>query len=638
MDDQAAFSRDPERTGSEHERPVRPRGERILPHVPTLAEILAAYEKGVPLDGTADGVCGRAFASPDVAAGSPALAAKRGERLVKLTDGAVALQHIAQAATGEPEGIQQVVQPAPAQPEDGGGQAPAGAQTRAGDQTRAEDETLAEEHLSTPEVRRRAVTGAVVDALRGSGIRLVGLLGTLVTARLLTPYAFGLVAIGTTALAFGSFLDDGGVGQALIRRAETPTKSELQALVAFQFALDLALVAIAALVMLPFGLLGEVTVVIVASLPFGAFRAPAYILYERRLDYRPMAVVEVAETTAYYVWAIATISLGWGVWGLATAFLVKAAVGLSILLSLSPEGRIGPVPSWSKVRALLAFGFRYQAVNLLHMLRDQSVNIALATFGGVAVLGLWNVAWKIIQIPVSLFQALWRVSFPGMARLVAAKEDVGATTERVIALVAIGTGVLVVPLAAAGSAWIHVLIGARWAAAAPAIPPACFAMMFGVPVSVALAGYLWAIGSASVPLRATAIGIPATLLLLLPLLPLLGIVAVGIAYIASSLVESLFFIVAARRTMKFRIGARLAVPLVLGTLGWAGGWMVTRWVGPDIAGALAGSAASLVIFLGGLAAVHGADLADAWRLITRGLRGVAKTPGKASAQPQPAAG
>ena len=143
------------------------------------------------------------------------------------------------------------------------------------------------------------------------------------------------------------------------------------------------------------------------------------------------------------------------------------------------------------------------------------------------MLGLWSVAWRIIQIPVSLFAALWRVSFPGMSRLVAAKEDVGSTIERVIALVAIGTGVLVVPLAASASAWIHVLIGAQWADAASAIPPACFAMSFGVPISVALAGYLWAIGSASVPLRATAVGIPATLVLLLPLLPFLGVAAVG---------------------------------------------------------------------------------------------------------------
>ncbi len=85
-------------------------------------------------------------------------------------------------------------------------------------------QSIAEDHLNARDVRRRAVTGAVVDALRAIGVRLVGLLGALVTARLLTPYDFGLVAIGTTVLAFGSLLDDGGVGTALIRRPEPPTK------------------------------------------------------------------------------------------------------------------------------------------------------------------------------------------------------------------------------------------------------------------------------------------------------------------------------------------------------------------------------------------------------------------------------
>ena len=262
-------------------------------------------------------------------------------------------------------------------------------------------------------MRRRAVTGAVVDAVRGMGVKVLGLLGTLVTARLLTPYEFGLVAFGTTLWVFGDFLSDGGVGQALIRRPEPPTKSELQALVAFQFGLDMILLVGVGLVMLPFGLLGQVTTVIVLSLPLGAFRTPSYILYERRLDYRPMAIVEIVETGVYYAWAIATISIGWGVWGLATAFVVRAAAGLTLLLILLPEGRVAPVPSWAKVRPLLSFGFRYQAVGVLHMVRDQGVNIAVATFGGVAMLGLWGVAWRIIQMPVALLAALWRVSFPG---------------------------------------------------------------------------------------------------------------------------------------------------------------------------------------------------------------------------------
>jgi O-antigen/teichoic acid export membrane protein len=496
------------------------------------------------------------------------------------------------------------------------------------------------DELSTPEVRRRAVTGAMVDVLRAIGIRLVGLVGTLVTARLLTPYDFGLVAIGTTVLAFASFLDDGGVGTALIRRPEPPAKAELQALLAFQLGVDLLLVIGIGLVMLPFGKVGQITTVIAISLPLGAFRAAAYILYERRLDYRPMAIVELLETTVYYIWAIVTISIGWGVWGLATAFVVRAIVGPTLLLTFLPEGRLLPVPSWTKVRSMMSFGLRYQAVGLLHMLRDQGVNIAVASFGGIAMLGLWGVAWRILQIPISLFAALWRVSFPGMSRLVAADEDLGGTIERVIAVVAIGTGVLLAPLAASAAAWIHVLIGAQWDKAALPIAPSCFGMMISVPISVGLAGYLWATGAASAPLMATLLGIPAVAAILLPLLPAIGIVSVGVAGVANALVESAWLVYAARQTASFRIGGRLAVPLLVWTVATACGWLLGRWIGLNVAGALSSSAVALGAFVGALVAVHRAEVEDAWTLVRRGLRGVLakRADSRPHAQPEPATG
>ena len=228
------------------------------------------------------------------------------------------------------------------------------------------------------------------------------------------------------------------------------------------------------------------------------------------------------------------------------------------------------------------------------------------------MLGLWGVAWRIIQIPVSLFAALWRVSFPGMSRLVAAKEDVGSTIERVIALVAIGTGVLVAPLAASASAWIHVLIGAQWADAASAIPPACFAMMFGVPISVALAGYLWAIGSASVPLRATPLASlrcccfscrcsPSSA----SSQPALRTSRVPWLSLSSS---------STQRGGRRPSGSALAwpSPCCSRPCRRSCGWLVARWIGPDLAGALASSAVALGVFVVGLAAVRRADLADAW--------------------------
>ena len=134
-------------------------------------------------------------------------------------------------------------------------------------------QSIEEEHLSTGQIRRRAVTGAAVDALRGFGVRAIGLLGTLVLARLLTPRDFGIIAIGTTFVVFANFVADGGVGAVLIRQSHPPMRSDLRVLLAFQLGLaSLIAIGIGAL-FIPFGQIGVVTALMVISLPLIAVRS-----------------------------------------------------------------------------------------------------------------------------------------------------------------------------------------------------------------------------------------------------------------------------------------------------------------------------------------------------------------------------
>ena len=132
-----------------------------------------------------------------------------------------------------------------------------------------------------------------MDVLRGFGIRFLGFAGTLVLARLLTPRDFGLVAFGATFVTLATFVSDGGIGTALIRRVTPPERADLRALLAFQLALTTVLAVGVSTLVLPFGTIGQVTALMVASIPFTAVRAPGVIVLERRLDYRPLAVVEV---------------------------------------------------------------------------------------------------------------------------------------------------------------------------------------------------------------------------------------------------------------------------------------------------------------------------------------------------------
>src|SRR5580693_9154948 len=81
-----------------------------------------------------------------------------------------------------------------------------------------EDSAEAEPLLARHEITSRATRGAISSMARGYGVRIIGLLGNILLARLLLPRDFGMIALGNTIVAFGAFLASGGLGATLVRQ------------------------------------------------------------------------------------------------------------------------------------------------------------------------------------------------------------------------------------------------------------------------------------------------------------------------------------------------------------------------------------------------------------------------------------
>ena len=349
------------------------------------------------------------------------------------------------------------------------------------------------------------------------------------------------------------------------------------------------------------------------------------ILLERTLDYRPLAFVEIAEAISYCGWAIVTVSIGWGVWGLASASVVRAIVGSTMMLFLVPSARVLPSPSWVRVRALLGFGFKYQAVGLANLFREEGTNVAVFALAGVSALGLWSVAYRILQLPLLFMTSLWRISFPGMSRLLAADEDLTPTIERTLASVAVVIGAILAPLAAASVPLVTVLLGGQWADAASVMPPACLHLMIAGPISVALVGYLWAIGDASAVLRATLAGIACFAIPLVLLLPVIGVAAVGVAWLPCGWAESVVLIRAARRRVSVPIARPLAPPAVSAAIAGLIGWVAASTFGSPLAALVVGAGVAWLVYFAALAAWRRRQLLDTVSLVSRGMRGAFAT-------------
>ena len=253
-------------------------------------------------------------------------------------------------------------------------------------------------------IRERGAVGAALLTVRAAAAQVVAFLGTLVLAHLLLPSAFGVVAFGTTVVTIGNFFADGGLGAALVRKPTDPTTEELRTLLALQLAVALVIAAGIAGDGIQAGTAGAVTAIMAVSLPLLALRAPHAIALERALEYRPIASIEFTESLAYYGWAIATVWVGWGVWGLASAAVVRALAGSVLMALASPLGILTPRLEREHAARMLAFGIGFQAVGLAALARNQGVNLVVAAAGGEQLLGFWSLANRLLQVPFWLFR------------------------------------------------------------------------------------------------------------------------------------------------------------------------------------------------------------------------------------------
>jgi len=230
--------------------------------------------------------------------------------------------------------------------------------------------------------------------------------------------------------------------------------------------------------------------------------------------------------------------------------------------------------------------------------------------------------------------SLWQISYPGMSRLVAAKEDVGPTIERVVALTALSAGLILAPLVAATPAWVPALLGSQWTDAVAVIPPASLHLMIVGPLSVALIGYLWAVGDASAVLRATLVGLPLMAVVMIPLLMTIGVSAVGFGWLAFGVGEGTVLIRSARKHAEFRIKPGLVPPAIFAVVGAAAGWLVSSAVGTTVLGGAVGGLVATAVYLLALWIWHRSTLLDVLQLGLRGLRQAfgASLPGDAGSQ------
>jgi O-antigen/teichoic acid export membrane protein len=459
-------------------------------------------------------------------------------------------------------------------------------------------DTHSEPPLTERDIGRRAASGAALLTAKGTLAQALGLVSTIVVARLVVPDQLGLYAIALTISTFLLALGSGiGLAAALIRRPVAPEYADLRAYVALQLIFSIALVGVVILATRPFGLVGELTAVMVVSAPIVAFRGAGLVVLERQLLYKRIATAETAEMVVYYAWTIGTVAIGWGLWGLATATVARAVVGTAFTVALAPTGIVWPRYDRRRIRAMLGIGVRVQVVDFVVLLRDQILVLGAAVIGSVSVVAYWSLVLRALQAPQSLLLTLVRVSFPAMSRTRSAGGDPSSMLPRLLAAATILTGTLLAPLAAA-PAIVPFLFGDNWSPAANALSLACLAVIIHTPVIIACQSYLWTTGDVRSPLRAQIVDAVVVIAVGLPLVPILGVLGLAIGGVACAIAHTAVLARAVDRETNIHVIRHIRGPVLSWIVAAAVAWGCSQGPGPLVIRAVVSSCLAVGLYLG----------------------------------------
>ena len=319
-----------------------------------------------------------------------------------------------------------------------------------------------------PPQRSLFANALIVVAMRWTD-RLIGLISTLILARILTPEDFGIIAMASVLVGLVDVLLDLGVNMALIQNANADDED-------YHTAWTIRLIQSAAVGAIIFALaplaadyyrdprVADVTRLMAVGMLVGGFENIGVVCFQKSMafgqDFRFFFIRRLA------------------------GFVVTIA--LAVTLESYP---FRPRFSLSRVRHLWSFS-QWALIRSIGVYFDtQFDRFLVGRISGASTMGAYTLATEIAQMPsTELLQPLGRVLFPAF---VATKHDPARLREAYLVALAV-QALLAIPagvgLACVADRAVMIMLGTQWASAIPFVQT--LALVFSLAALSHAAGYL----------------------------------------------------------------------------------------------------------------------------------------------------
>lgn len=295
--------------------------------------------------------------------------------------------------------------------------------------------------------------------------RGLGIISTLILARLLTPEHFGIVALVTIALQFFELLVETGNRQYIVQKEHVDcddlnTAWSMDVLIKSAMAILVILVAPSTALYFDTPELSLALSIAALAMPMRALKNPGMMRLAREINYRPLFRLTIWQKTISFLVVVTFAIIQPSHWAVIIGNLVSA-----IILATGSYLVDSHRPRWTLVHFRKQFGFSQWLLmrGVVGFTRSQVDNLMVSKLFGTTQLGGYNLVREISLLPA--ISAIIPMSEPLLAAIAESKNDPRILAYRVrlslalmiTTLIPITTFIMLYP-----EMIVSVLLGENW--------------------------------------------------------------------------------------------------------------------------------------------------------------------------------
>jgi polysaccharide transporter, PST family len=335
-------------------------------------------------------------------------------------------------------------------------------------------------------LRQKAAKGIFWSVIQKWGRAAISIVTFVVLSRLLSPDAFGLVALATVFTVFIELFLDQGFGAAIVQRAEIEpehldTAFWINILTGLILTVGVIVSSewIASLFKEP--RLASVLRWLSISFILSALSSTQISILQRKLAFKNLAARSLAASAVGGVVGIGMAFAGFGVWSLVGQDLVTSAAGIVILWS-SSDWRPGLKVSKKHYKDLFGFGVSIVGNHALTVLIRRSDDLLIGYYLGPTLLGFYTIGYQLLLVIIRLVTEVTNsVAFPAFARIQNEPERMRRAFYNVTQYTSLFAFPVFIGLATLAPELVPVVFGEKWA---PSIPVMQVLSLIGILQSV----------------------------------------------------------------------------------------------------------------------------------------------------------